>query len=262
MGRRRRRKRRQHAVNAAMAAHTAEAVHGDAASESTPEAAATDASSAAIDKTQSVSALADRAATALDLTRQNRDSYHPRALEAETPSRPSDNNGPEKGKVKASRNGPDNERKAVFTNVTDANQMASFGDSLRRQRELRRISLREISESTKINVRYLEALERNDFTHLPGGAFTKGFIRAYARYIGADENEIINAFLFEVSRQQQENVAGDSLLGKRLDTSVGNTKQGNRWLIVSIAIVALLVGLAVGGFFLMRWLNANGLTSF
>ena len=50
--------------------------------------------------------------------------------------------------------------------------MSSFGEELRRERELRQISLREISESTKINVRYLDALERNDFKHLPGGGRT------------------------------------------------------------------------------------------
>ena len=64
--------------------------------------------------------------------------------------------------------------------------MASFGESLKRERELREISLRQISEATKINLRYLEALEENRFDALPGGLFNKGFIRAYATYIGID----------------------------------------------------------------------------
>ena len=45
----------------------------------------------------------------------------------------------------------------------------SFGDELRRERELRQVSLREVSQATKISLRYLEALERNDFAGLPGG---------------------------------------------------------------------------------------------
>ena len=67
--------------------------------------------------------------------------------------------------------------------------MATFGEELRRERELRQISLREVSEATKINMRFLEALERNEFRHLPGGQFTKGFVRAYSQHIGLDAEE-------------------------------------------------------------------------
>jgi transcriptional regulator with XRE-family HTH domain len=79
--------------------------------------------------------------------------------------------------------------------------MASFGDSLRRERELRQITLREISEATKINHRYLEALERNDFRHLPGGVFNKGFVRAYAQYVGIDPDRMVLSYLEEERRQ-------------------------------------------------------------
>ncbi len=77
--------------------------------------------------------------------------------------------------------------------------MANFGDSLKRQRELREISLREISDATKINIRYLEALEQNRFDVLPGGLFNKGFIRAYATYIGVDCEETVNSYLEELA---------------------------------------------------------------
>ncbi|HNX20201.1 MAG TPA: helix-turn-helix domain-containing protein [Acidobacteriota bacterium] len=80
----------------------------------------------------------------------------------------------------------------------------SFGDALRRERELRRVALRDVSDATKINLRYLEALERNDFTYLPAGVFTRGFIRSVARFIGADENEMLNAYLYEVGRQERQ----------------------------------------------------------
>lgn len=86
----------------------------------------------------------------------------------------------------------------------------SFGDSLRRQRELRGISLREVSEATKINVRYLEALERNDFSFLPAGAFTRGFIRSYAHQVGLDETEVIDAYLYELGKQEAEREEGDT----------------------------------------------------
>lgn len=69
--------------------------------------------------------------------------------------------------------------------------MASFGDKLRREREMRRVTLDEISESTKISRRHLESLEKEDFSSLPGGVFNKGFVRAYARYLGIDEDQAV-----------------------------------------------------------------------
>src|SRR5262245_66648650 len=82
--------------------------------------------------------------------------------------------------------------------------MSSFGESLRRERELRQISLREISEATKINLRYLDALERDDFRHLPGGVFNKGFVRAYAQFIGIDPESMVTAYLEEEGRQEAQ----------------------------------------------------------
>lgn len=65
--------------------------------------------------------------------------------------------------------------------------MASFGENLRRERELRGITLNELANSTKVGVRHLEALERNQFHRLPGGIFNRGFVRAIARYMKLDE---------------------------------------------------------------------------
>src|SRR5215472_15075555 len=69
--------------------------------------------------------------------------------------------------------------------------MASFGESLRREREMRGVSLEEISATTKINVRFLQALEAEDFAKLPGGLFRRSFLRAYAGYLGLDTERIL-----------------------------------------------------------------------
>jgi cytoskeleton protein RodZ len=69
--------------------------------------------------------------------------------------------------------------------------MGVFGERLRREREMRGITLDEISESTKISRRHLESLEKEDFDELPGGIFNKGFVRAYARYLGIDEDQAV-----------------------------------------------------------------------
>ncbi len=70
----------------------------------------------------------------------------------------------------------------------------SIGEKLRLAREARGIALREISEQTRISMRYLEAIEGDDYRHLPGGIFNRSFIRAYAKFIGYDEHEAIEDY--------------------------------------------------------------------
>jgi cytoskeleton protein RodZ len=72
--------------------------------------------------------------------------------------------------------------------------VSSFGDKLRREREMRGVTLEEISESTKIGTRSLRALEQEDFEKLPGGIFNKGFVRAYSRFLGLDEDQTVADF--------------------------------------------------------------------
>ncbi len=57
----------------------------------------------------------------------------------------------------------------------------TFGDELRREREIRGISLKEIAEATKVSQRLLEAIEKDDYRYLPAPVFTRGFVREYAR---------------------------------------------------------------------------------
>src|SRR4051812_38517133 len=73
-------------------------------------------------------------------------------------------------------------------------ELASFGEELRREREIRGISLKEIADATKISKRFLEALERNDHKTLPAPVFTRGFVRQYARYLGLSTEDIVNRY--------------------------------------------------------------------
>src|SRR6202008_4102592 len=70
-----------------------------------------------------------------------------------------------------------------------------FGERMKRLREQRGITLREIADTTKLSVRALEALERNDISRLPGGIFSRGLVRAYAEQIGADPEETVQEFI-------------------------------------------------------------------
>jgi cytoskeletal protein RodZ len=70
-----------------------------------------------------------------------------------------------------------------------------FGSRLREARERKGISLREIANATKISIRALEALERNDISHLPGGIFSRAFVRSYAVEAGLNPEETVEDFV-------------------------------------------------------------------
>jgi cytoskeleton protein RodZ len=69
------------------------------------------------------------------------------------------------------------------------------GAMLREARERRGLSLRQISNATKIAMMTLEALERNDIARLPGGIFSRSFVRAYALEVGLDPEVMIEQFI-------------------------------------------------------------------
>lgn len=73
-------------------------------------------------------------------------------------------------------------------------QKGQFGPRLKAAREARGISLRDIADTTKISVTALEALEHNDASRLPGGIFSRAFVRAYAREVGIDAEAAVREF--------------------------------------------------------------------
>jgi len=76
-----------------------------------------------------------------------------------------------------------------------AERATDFGSKLRQARERRGVSLRAISDATKISVAVLEALERNDVSRLPGGIFSRAFVRSYAIQVGLDPEATIQEFV-------------------------------------------------------------------
>lgn len=142
--------------------------------------------------------------------------------------------------------------------------MANFGETLKRERELRKISLREVSEATKIGLRYLEAMEDNRLEQLPGGVFNKGFIRAYAKFIGLDPETILNVYLYDVAHRQRS--APERILVPRLEAedakedakpvlplsaaSSSPSRPRGRW--IAAAAVAFAIVMAGGLLILLR----------
>jgi cytoskeleton protein RodZ len=70
----------------------------------------------------------------------------------------------------------------------------SFGERLKREREMREVSLDELTKATRISQRFLEALENEDWKKLPGGVFGRGFVRTIAGYLGLDEETLLGEY--------------------------------------------------------------------
>jgi len=70
----------------------------------------------------------------------------------------------------------------------------TFGERLKRERELREVSLEEVAKSTRIAARFLQALENEQWDRLPGGVFGRGFVRSIARYLGLSEENLLSEY--------------------------------------------------------------------
>jgi cytoskeleton protein RodZ len=117
-------------------------------------------------------------------------------------------------------------------------EAGSFGTWLRRQRELREISLRDVADRTKISLRYLEAMEEDRFDLLPAPVFAKGFLREYARYVGLSPDEVVNHWL--AVQQSGERPEGE----EEEEAAAISRRRLSRVLV----LLALLVLAAVAGF--------------
>src|SRR6266568_611553 len=118
----------------------------------------------------------------------------------------------------------------------------TFGDHLKREREMRGVSLDEISAATRIATRFLRAIEDEQWDRLPGGVFNRGFVRAVARYLGLDEENIVAEYA---------SVAGDRPSVPVWMGSPPAVTPDQPWLIWILAAVAALV-LATGGWYGVR----------
>ena len=112
-----------------------------------------------------------------------------------------------------------------------------FGSRMRHTREQRGVSLRQIAQTTKLSVRALEALERNDISRLPGGIFSRAFVRSYAAEIGVDPEDTVRDFLVQFPH---ESVTGAGSHALSAEPWRGRTFVTGAMMIA--AAVALVVG--------------------
>ncbi|HWY70859.1 MAG TPA: RodZ domain-containing protein [Terriglobales bacterium] len=123
---------------------------------------------------------------------------------------------------------------------------------MRREREMRGVSLEEISESTKIGTRSLRALEDEDFEKLPGGIFNKGFVRAYSRFLGLDEDQAVADF--DAAWREQQ--AAKEPFPETLPESQQEAPEPSSRLPIAIIAIVLLAVFA-GGYAVKYFLAAR-----
>jgi cytoskeletal protein RodZ len=120
---------------------------------------------------------------------------------------------------------------------TGETKKAGFGEHLRREREMRGISLDEICSATRIGTRFLEALENERWEQLPGGIFNRGFVRAVAHHLGLDEENLIAEYMLATGDR-----ATNSSSVVRASAMPEPRGQWFAWVLALIVIAGLVFG--------------------
>jgi len=137
--------------------------------------------------------------------------------------------------------------------------MDDFGGKLRQARERRGVSLRQIAATTRISIAALEALERNDISKLPGGIFSRAFVRSYAIEVGLNPDETVREFL---ERFNQEPAPSASALSVELPDEERDLQERQRKAArIGLGAVAALVVLSTALVLVYRARNAARLAA-
>jgi cytoskeletal protein RodZ len=125
----------------------------------------------------------------------------------------------------------------------------TFGERLKRERELREVSLNEIATATRIAPKFLEALENEQWNKLPGGVFGHGFVRSIARYLGLNEEDLLSEY--DLARAEAA-VPAAQKPEERIPSPP-------KWIPAAavLLLVAVLAGLFFGGRYAWRMYSAR-----
>jgi cytoskeletal protein RodZ len=129
---------------------------------------------------------------------------------------------------------------------------ATLGERLKTARLEQSLSLEEVEESTKIKLRYLEALENDDYTGLPTSTYVKCFIRTYGRILGLPVSELLTQYRHTgefISSKNAQKASTDSNLRKPI------------FVLTPARIASFVIGLLILGFGSYLWYEVSGFTA-
>src|SRR5262249_43598801 len=113
--------------------------------------------------------------------------------------------------------------------------MNNFGATFKKARESRGISLDQIAHETRISIRFLAAIENEEFQLLPGGVFNRGFVRSFAEAVGLDPDQAVADY----ERLSSVPQANDVLAA----ADAGPPKAARNLYPVAIAVLAIAVAI-------------------
>jgi cytoskeleton protein RodZ len=125
----------------------------------------------------------------------------------------------------------------------------TFGERLKRERELREVTVHEIASATRIAAKFLEALENEQWEKLPGGVFGRGFVRSIARYLGLSEENLLSEY--DLARGESTAPAP-----QKPEERIPSTP---KWIpaLAVVVLIGMLVGIIIGGRYAWRWYAAH-----
>jgi len=118
-----------------------------------------------------------------------------------------------------------------------------FGSRMKRRREERGVSLRQIADATKLSVGALEALERNDISRLPGGIFSRAFVRNYATEVGLDPEQTVRDFLEQFPHESV--TVGSPHVAQDSGAAGASASRSGATLVAVLVAVAMIVGVVL-----------------
>lgn len=127
--------------------------------------------------------------------------------------------------------------------------MSEFSERLKQARMASGLSLHDIAATTKISIVVLESLERGDVTRVPGGIFSRAFVRAYAIEVGLDPDKTVAEFTAERERKEDEAARNVNVPEVTKDDREFLERQRKAALVVRVAAI----GLAVAVIVLLLW---------
>jgi cytoskeletal protein RodZ len=114
--------------------------------------------------------------------------------------------------------------------------MSNFGANFRKAREAKGLPLEKIAAETRISTRFLTAIENEAFQSLPGGIFNRGFIRAYAEYLGLDSNQAVADYdRISSTVQEPSDVLRDA------ERRPARNSDWNLYIVAAVILLALMI---------------------
>jgi cytoskeleton protein RodZ len=126
----------------------------------------------------------------------------------------------------------------VNDDITETGTTQTAGGELTRARQRLCLSVEDIARRTKIGVTYLAAIERDQLKRLPGGLYTRGFVRAYAREVGCDPDDIVRRFQLAPEQPPISQLAAAEPLRLPVSLDVDDRRTSRYIQMIAIAIIA------------------------